>query len=248
MTRAFKYVLAAILFLSLAANLTLSFAFTNHSWSRTEFAQFVRHLGVKAGIHERSTNDPVVICWGDSLTAGARASFQRSYPRVLEKLYGGEVINEGVSGQTSTEIRQRMISRVASYGPHFSVIWAGNNNVHDPAAVKADVAAMVSALPEGSDYLVLGVLNGDYPTNYKGNSNYAQMMQINTKLAAVYGIRYVDIREYLISLSDKSSPTDMNDYKHDIVPGSLRSDQVHLNDKGYAFVAMYVYRKLLLSH
>jgi acyl-CoA thioesterase-1 len=53
-------------------------------------------------------NRPAVVCFGDSLTAGAGLDPSQSYPEVLQKEldargYGYRVVNEGVSGDTTQD-------------------------------------------------------------------------------------------------------------------------------------------------
>jgi len=56
-----------------------------------------------------------IVCWGDSMTAGNEGvTDQGVYPSILQAEIGPAVINEGVGGQTSTQIGVRQ-GGVASY-------------------------------------------------------------------------------------------------------------------------------------
>ena len=58
--------------------------------------------------NERVANPIAVVCWGDSMTAGNEGIFDTGeYPPILEQEIGHDVINEGVGGQTSTQIGVR---------------------------------------------------------------------------------------------------------------------------------------------
>lgn len=102
---------------------------------------------------------------------------------------------------------------------------------------------MVAALGH-SNYLVLSVLNGlAEPT---GNANYNNIATINAGFLAAYGARYIDVRSYLVSLYDPAQPQDVIDHADDIPPTSLRADNLHLNNAGYAAVAAKVYESIAL--
>lgn len=48
-----------------------------------------------------------ILCWGDSLTAGAGGEGV-TFPEVISQILGEEVKNDGVGGQTSSQIAQRV--------------------------------------------------------------------------------------------------------------------------------------------
>ena len=55
-----------------------------------------------------ATDPDAVVCWGDSMTAGNEGVIDPGkYPAILEQEIGHDVINEGVGGQTSTQIGVR---------------------------------------------------------------------------------------------------------------------------------------------
>ena len=76
-----------------------------------------------------------------------------------------------------------------------------------------------------------------------------EMRDLEEAMAAVFGDRYVNLREYLSTrgLADAGlSPTerDRRDMEAGRVPESLRSDEVHLNRYGYRDMGELVFRKL----
>ena len=162
-----------------------------------------------------------IAAWGDSLTYGNQDGTATTYPATLTALSGRYVLNGGIGGNTSTQIRTRMLASTGTLG-YFTVIWAGRNNYTDPTTVLADVAAMVAALPSPKRYLVLGVMNGNYPTELSGGSGYNQIISLNNSLAAAYSSNYLDMRAYLVSLATGSSQ-DQLDLSHDVPPASLRA-------------------------
>ena len=172
-----------------------------------------------------------IAAWGDSLTAGTGGT---PYPSQLSSILNNRLIyNGGVSGNTSSQIKARMLAASDKYS-YTAIIWAGRNDYSVPATVKANIAAMVAALGHNR-YIILSVLNGTAEPS--GNPNYDTLIQLNTDLAALYPNNYVDIRAYLVSQYDPGNPQDVIDFGNDVPPSSLRSDTLHLNTAGYLKVA-----------
>lgn len=191
---------------------------------------------------ESSHLDPAyipIIAWGDSLTAGFSVT---PYPTRLAALLGYPVTNNGVGGETSTQIRTRMIADVANYSKSV-IIWAGRNNFSDPTTVKADIAAMISALGH-TRYLVLGILNST--NGYIGTTQYTDITSLNADLKTIYGSKYVPIREVIVNAYNPSLAQDVIDHANDVPPESLRitGDALHLNSAGYSVVAAELYKRL----
>lgn len=224
---------------SLLANLILGAVFLSGVSSRTELLALLRPSHARALLDYRT-----IICWGDSLTAGAGASFGASYPRVLQTMTGAMVVNEGVGGETSTEIKKRMLAH-RRQDDAVIIIWAGRNNFDRPEQVQSDIAEMVSSVPPSSRYLVLGVTNGDYQKEYRGGDRYNLIAGINENLSISYKGRFIPVLDYLSSRYDSRLKDEISDHDRGIVPKSLRSDEAHLNDRGYALVATQIVERLL---
>ena len=178
----------------------------------------------------------ITVAWGDSLTAGAGGV---SWTSQFSTLSGFTTINRGVGGNTSTQIADRFFLE-PSLHDNFTVIWAGRNNYTSPSTVLGDIAAMVQALND-DNFLVLGIINGNYG-GYEsvGGTGYNFITSIDQSLSATYGSRFVDIRTILVN-SGNGTEQDILDFNRDIVPSSLRSDDIHLNTLGYGIVAESVY-------
>jgi hypothetical protein len=171
-----------------------------------------------------------IAVWGDSMTPPVVANLQFLMPdRVV---FDGSQI-----AQTSTVVAQRMIADGA-HRDWILVIWCGHNNDTDPAQIKADIASMIGDLVPGNDrFIVLSLLNQAIPSEIKGGSNYGTIIQLDAELAALYPNNYIDVRTALIHHDDPSSAQDMQDLANDVVPTSLRYDEIHLRQEGSSFVA-----------
>jgi hypothetical protein len=117
---------------------------------------------------------------------------------------------------------------VTPYQNYLAIFWEGRNNMFattagpsGPAQIESDIAAQVAALPKGLNYLVLPVVNENYPLERKGGANYATVMSLNSTLAATYGTHYLDTRAVLVNAYNPSSPVDVTDHKYDLPPTSL---------------------------
>lgn len=187
-----------------------------------------------------STAYTLIYGWGDSLTAGSGGS-GTTYPTALSGLTNFTVTNKGVPGETSTQIKDRFLLEPANFDKSV-IIWVGRNNFSSAATVKADIATMISNLGH-TRYLVVSILNGDYGIEYKNASDWVKITTLNNDLKALYGNRYVELREYLVSLHDNSAQ-DLLDFSHDVPPTSLRSDAIHLNAAGYTKVAEFLNQRL----
>ncbi|NML74999.1 hypothetical protein HHL25_12775 [Rhizobium sp. S-51] len=69
-----------------------------------------------------------------------------------------------------------------------------------------------------------------------GEDLKVQRLDLNARLSASYGARYVDLPG-LLRPAHNGSAEDLADVAAQLVPRSLRIDAVHLNGAGYAIVA-----------
>lgn len=200
--------------------------------------------------------------WGDSLTYGIGGevgdpSGYVPYPSQMDQYLGyRNIYNGGVSGETSTQIKTRMVAATDKH-KWTTVIWAGRNDIASVGAgwgdtVKAQVALMVAALTAAgnANYLVLGVTNngGEY-TAAEGTpaSNYAAIVALNAELATIYGAKFVDIRSWMVNsalaaIGLTATSDDLTDVSRDVIPRQLRRDagNVHMNDAGNKAIAYRV--------
>jgi hypothetical protein len=173
-----------------------------------------------------------IAAWGDSLTPPFAANLQLLYPQRL--VYDG-----GIAGQSSTEISTRQ--RTGGRETWVTIFWMGTNNPTQPSQIKADIAASVAALGPGNDrFIVLAVLNKDRPEELRGGDVYNMIVQLNRDLAATYPGNYLDIRAYLVAQFNPALAQDVVDAQNDVIPSSLRFDEIHLNNDGSVLVARKV--------
>jgi len=107
------------------------------------------------------TGDTTIVAFGDSITHGNGAMPEQSYPAVLTRLLGVEVINAGVPGETTDEGLQRLSGMLAKYQPQLVILCEGGNDFlrrQDGATTKANLGEMVrTILASGADLILIGV-------------------------------------------------------------------------------------------
>jgi len=118
---------------------------------------------------------PVIVCFGDSLTAGAGIQPSASYPANLQRMldsagYHYRVVNEGVSGDTTKDGLER-INRVLARKPQIVVVEFGGNDGLRGLPVpfmQQNIATMIERLQtNGAKVALAGItLPPQYGTDY----------------------------------------------------------------------------------
>jgi acyl-CoA thioesterase-1 len=168
---------------------------------------------------------PVIVAFGDSLTAGYGADTGDSYPDYLEKDlnasgYHYQVVNQGISGNTTKDGVDRLQDALSLKPVLVIVAFGGNDGLRGlPIANTRDnLDHIVSTLQQSGAKVVLGGIT--LPPNY-GADYIRQFNQTYALLAAKY---HVPMLPFLLK----------NVYG---VEGSMQTDGIHATDQGNAQVA-----------
>jgi acyl-CoA thioesterase I len=168
---------------------------------------------------------PVIVAFGDSLTAGFGADTGDSYPDYLEKDlnamgYRYQVINQGISGNTTKDGVDRLQDALRLKPVMVIVAFGGNDGLRGLpiASTRENLDRIVSTLLDSGAKVVLGGIT--LPPNY-GPDYIRQFNQTYTLLAAKY---HVPMLPFLLK----------NVYG---VPGGMQADGIHATDQGNAQVA-----------
>lgn len=175
-----------------------------------------------------------LIFMGDSLTAGTGSTGGLTYPFDISTSWSPQrwYYNGGVPADTSSQILTRYLALDGNYQNGTLILWSGNNNFSDGTQVQADIAATIAAhnAAGGNNRdFVLGITNGEYPSEHAGQPNYDLIIALNSALASTYGARYVDERNFLVTQYDPSNLMDVYDHTGDVVPYTLRSVNINGN-------------------
>ena len=87
----------------------------------------------------------------------------------------------------------------------------------------------------------MSILNGEYVNEYKDGNVYQRIINANKAIKAAYPENYLEVRGPLVRSYNPELPQDVLDFSRDIVPASLRNDNIHLNDAGYDILEELVY-------
>nr|WP_283103684.1 GDSL-type esterase/lipase family protein [Shewanella gelidii] len=168
------------------------------------------------------TAPATILAFGDSLTAGVGASTGKDYPSVLAQMSGLEVINAGVSGETTAEGLRRFESQLVESKPQLVILLEGGNDIlrnHDLKQTEHNLSKMI-AIAQRLDIAVLLVA-------VPQKNMFLTPAPLYQQLAEKYQIPLLE--EVLSELLRQ--------------PG-LKSDSIHLNDAGYQRLAETIYAEL----
>jgi acyl-CoA thioesterase-1 len=171
---------------------------------------------------------PLLVCFGDSLTAGYGADEGQSYPDFLQKDLDADgfhyrVVNEGVSGNTTKDGVDRLPGILAMKPAVVVLEFGGNDGLRGlkVQTTRANLATMIAALQKARAKVLLAgmTLPPDYGPDYVNafTGNYPA-------LGKKYDVPYIP---FLL---------------HDVygLPGMIQADGIHATDQGNELVAKNV--------
>ncbi len=155
-----------------------------------------------------------IIAFGDSLTYGKGAARNETYPAYLSEMLGREVINLGISGDTSAQGLAR-INEIKEYSPYMVLIEFSANDFFrkiPKERTEQNLREIVRQVQSMGAIAVLVDTGGAYPME--------AYTKIQKQIAKEYNTLFVPaIMDGIYSKK------------------SLKSDQVHPNADGYKIVA-----------
>ncbi len=171
---------------------------------------------------------PLIVCFGDSLTAGYGADEGESYPDFLQRDLDGDgfryrVVNEGVSGNTTKDGVDRLPGVVAMHPALVVLEFGGNDGLRGfkVETTKTNLSRMITALKAaGAKVVIAGMtLPPDYGADYVNNF---------TAMYPALGKKY-DAPVIPFLLADVYGR-----------PGMIQADGIHATNKGNEGVARTV--------
>ena len=178
---------------------------------------FILIFLIACGKHEPKNypnSNTDIIAFGDSLTYGYGAARGESYPAYLSEMLGREVINLGISGDTSAMGLAR-IKEIKRYDPYMVLIEFSANDFFRKVPKNQTENNLKEIVRQVQDMGAIAVLvdtGGAYPMD--------TYTKIHKRIAAEYNTLFVP--GIMDGIYNKQA---------------LKSDQIHPNSKGYKIVA-----------
>jgi acyl-CoA thioesterase-1 len=171
---------------------------------------------------------PLLVCFGDSLTAGYGTDPGQAFPDVLQQLldtqgYHYRVLNSGISGNTTKDGIER-INRVLAKHPQIVVVEFGGNDGLRGLPIEqteANLSDIIDRLQKSGATVALAGIT--LPPDY-GKDYIAHFTAMYTALAKKYHVRLLPFL-----LQDVYG-----------VPGDMQDDATHATAKGNKQVALNV--------
>jgi len=168
----------------------------------------------------RLSPDATILAFGDSLTYGSGAKRDESYPAVLSRLTGMEVINAGVPGEVTGEGLVRLQDVLDEVQPQLMIICHGGNDMLRKQGL------------------------------YRAEKNLRSMIQLAQQQGVSVILMAVPNPGVLLSSADfyEAIAEEMRiPFEGDVVADvlskrSLKSDLIHPNREGYAVMAQSIFQ------
>ena len=171
---------------------------------------------------------PIIVCFGDSLTAGHGVTAGQTYPDYLQRNldsrdYMYHVVNKGIDGNTTKDGADRLEDVLALHPQIVVVEFGGNDGLRGlPISVtRQNLDQIVSTMLKAGTRVVLAGIT--LPPNY-GPDYIQQFNETYTMLARKYKVPLIP---FLLK----------NVYG---TPGSMQEDGIHATEKGNQQVALNV--------
>jgi acyl-CoA thioesterase I len=180
---------------------------------------------------------PIIVCFGDSLTAGYGAAPGHSYPDYLQQLldsrgYHYRVLNMGISGNTTKDGVDRVRNVIAAHPSVVVVEFGGNDGLRGLpiTATRANLDTIISTLQRADIKIALAgiTLPPDYGQDYIQAINQTYVLAAKKFNAPL--LPFILAHVYT-------------------VPGAMQEDGIHGTAKGNELIAENVFGllKLLLK-
>ncbi|HKI59890.1 MAG TPA: GDSL-type esterase/lipase family protein [Mariprofundaceae bacterium] len=168
----------------------------------------------------RLSPDATILAFGDSLTYGSGVKRDESYPAVLARLTGLEVINAGVPGEVMRAGLARLPEVLGEVQPQLLILCHGGNDM---------------LRKQGMDTM---------RNNLKAMIRLAQQQRISVLLLAVPkpGVFLSPPELYEQVAEEMNLPIEREVLADILGDRSLKSDTIHPNSRGYAVMARSIFQ------
>ena len=162
-----------------------------------------------------------VLALGDSITAGVGAPAEASYPTQLAAATGWNVINGGVSGDTSAQALQRLPALLAEHRPALVIVSIGGNDFLRRVGAdetEANLRRIVATAREAQSQVLLVAVP-------------------QPSLTAAAGLGLSDHPLFARLAAELKLPLHAQGWSRVLGDEKLKSDPIHANAAGYRVFA-----------
>ncbi|MBD3789046.1 MAG: arylesterase [Campylobacterales bacterium] len=169
------------------------------------------------------TPQDTILAFGDSLTFGYGAAADQSYPAVLEKLSGNQVINAGINGETSTGALKRLPGLLKDPSIKLMILCVGGNDIlrgHSLQTLKTNIKSMI----------------------HLAKSHNIEVVLVAVPDISLFGLDPLELYEEVADEEEVPLIEDM--LSHILSQPTLKSDQIHPNASGYKQMAQKIHETI----
>ena len=166
-----------------------------------------------------------VLAFGDSLTVGIGTPSSNSYPSVLSKLSGYQVINAGVSGEVTSNGLKRLEQILRQHRPKLVILCHGGNDFITRSSQSETKKNLIKMIKQVRDYNaeVLLIAVPSLAITFGGLKDNKIYSEIS--------------KELKVPLLEKKLTSLLTTSKY-------KSDKIHLNTEGYYELAKAIFEFL----
>jgi len=175
-------------------------------------------------LYDGNGKKPVIVAFGDGITAGVGAPPELSYPSQLSEMLGIEVVNAGVGGERTIDALRRLPGVLKRYHPDIVLLEEGMTDVlsgRKRSKIKERIKKMVETIKgSGAKAVIIGIPDMDL---------------IDLMIAS-------DIGLYEEVANETGSPYIPNVIGPVLKDESLKSSESLPNGRGYKKIAEKIYQ------
>ena len=165
-------------------------------------------LPLAAATASADSDDPAVLVFGDSLSAGYGIDVDQSWPSLLQARlakegYEHRVVNASISGETTEGGATRIEQALAEFEPELVILELGGNDGlrgFPPRRIRENLGRIIATTrASGAAVVLLGIR---IPTNY--GPRYTQMFEdVYRQLAAQFDVPWIEFFMDGIALNEE---------------------------------------------
>ena len=183
-----------------------------------------------------NSNDSTILIIGDSLSAGLGVAYNQSWPSLLQDRlnkngYTIQVVNAGISGDTTAGGNERLPKLLSQYAPEIVVIeLGGNDGLRGTSidSIESNLRSMIkAALDRDAQIILIGM---QLPPNY-GNAYATSFQNLFPTLAS----------EFELVLVERLIQRMMNEVWQQSL---MQMDGIHPNAKGHVQIENLIWDSL----